>query len=82
MPRFELWHWVESGGDGSANARFAISEENATKKDEAQSERWGESSVGSNVLEYDDGKLFLIRSQYDSKQKKHIEIRIELKAVT
>lgn len=74
--RFALFSWVENGGDGSANIRHTITEEAATKKDEAQDERWGESSVHTTLLEYEEGKLYLIGSRFDGKQM--VEYRLEL----
>lgn len=80
--RFKLWTWVENGGDGSAHARFTVTEESASKKDEAQIEDggagWGESSVGSCTLEYEDGKLYLVGSAFDAKAKRYVEFRHEL----
>lgn len=76
--RFELWHWVENGGDGSAVVHHATSEESATKKDEAQEPSWGESSVGSCTLEYEDGKLYLVGERWDTRAKGFVEFRNEL----
>ena len=75
--RFELFHWVENGGDGSAIVHNAVTRDSAEKKDEAQPERWGESSVSSTILEVDGDKLYLVGSNWDG--KKMVEYRHELK---
>lgn len=83
--RFQLWSWVDNNGDGSASAHHTVTKEAAEKKDEAQPERWGESSVSSCTLEYDNGDLYLVGSrwEWDDKAKKgtHIEFRNKLKEI-
>lgn len=76
--RYTLWNWVENNGDGSVSVHQTVTREAATKKDEAQEPSWGESSVGSCTLEYEDGKLYLVGERWDTRAKGFVEFRNEL----
>ena len=41
-----IWYYIRNNGDGSASVVLCSSEEEAIKADDAQTEAWGESSVG------------------------------------
>jgi hypothetical protein len=63
---FELHYWCQNNGDGSVSVNFEKDEKTARKKDGAQSEGWGESSVSSVKLMMINDKLH--RYTYDYKE--------------
>jgi hypothetical protein len=58
MSRFKLYYHVSNGGDGSASTRFHQSEDEARQVDEAQSEGWAESSVGTLNLKSEGDQIY------------------------
>ena len=83
---FELGYLVNDGGDGSVSVSFFGSEEAAEAEETRQEEEggyaWGESSVSSKRFCIRDGKILLVKTDWDSDLKRLETKFVPLKVIS